>query len=270
MWALNRSREEEGIMKKHLATLLVLGALCGVTDVAKGATDYGDLAQHPEKIAAAMKNLNAEEAQTFAAALLKAANTLPVTADVKNGLLGQVAYQLMKGCTGNASKNDMLVTIVTQATTESLTAIRAYIVAGMNANDIPPDELVAIASTVISGVEEKTKADPDALIRNTMVISIFLQVGSDLPLEQKSSLVECLVNPDMETVVKNQVNVETGEINYETLNAANGNQAVSLKPYNNEVVNESVGYTVTVVVPVIPPVIPPPPAQTYIGQVISG
>jgi hypothetical protein len=265
-------------MRKHLATLLVLGALCGVTDVAKGAApgtdgaemapDYGYLAQNPTEIADAMEGLSAAEAQAFAAALLKAANTLPVTADVKNGLLGQVAYQLMKGCTGNASKNDMLVTIVTQATTESLTAIRAYIVAGMNANDIPPDELVAIASTVISGVEEKTKADPDALIRNTMVISIFLQVGSDLPLEQKSSLVECLVNPDMETVVKNQVNVETGEINYETLNAANGNQAVSLKPYNNEVVNESVGYTVTVVVPVIPPVIPPPPAQTYIGQKI--
>jgi hypothetical protein len=265
-------------MRKHLATLLVLGALCGVTDVAKGATDYGDLAQNPTKIAAAMKDLSAEGAQAFATELLKAANTLPVAEDAKNGLLAQIAYELVKGCKGNDSKNDMLVTIFSLADPKALPAISASIVAGMKDNNIPNDKLVEIAKKVIVGVETGAKDDRDALIRNTMVIAMFLQIGTGLTPEQKSSLVGCLKDEDMKTVVKKQVNVASGEINYNTLNEANGNSGVSLKPYNKAIENKSVGYDFTPTggtlggpvpaPPPPPPPLPPGPPLPYKGQVI--
>jgi hypothetical protein len=261
MRSLDRSSKEEGIMKKHLATLLVLGALCGVTIVAQGAADYGDLAQNPTKIAAAMKDLNAEDAQTFAAALLKAANTLPVAADVKNGLLAQVAHQLVAGCKNNESKKDMLVTIFTQADPQSLPGISDVISVGLrvgqekNENNITKAEFLEIAKYVITRVEKKTsadaatgtKADANALIRITMTIATFQRVegtglneGKGLTPAEKSSLVGSLVSKDIQTVVGNVVAAAVLK-NYKPMCLANGidakgNPTVSLTKANTTTV----------------------------------
>ena len=253
-------------MKKHLATLLVLSALCGVTDVAKGAPDtdvakkapdYGDLAQNPTKIAAAMVGLSAAEAQTFAAAVLKAANTLPVAANVKNGLLAQIAYHLVLSCQSSDSKKSMLVTVFTQADPKSLPSISDVISAGLkvgmekNENNITKAEFLQVAKDVIKSVEQKTsadaaagtKADPNALIRITMTIATFQEVkgtglneGQGLTQEEKSSLVGSLVSADIQTVVGNVVAAAVLK-DYKPLclangTDANGNPTVSLTKAN--------------------------------------
>ena len=251
-------------MKSLLHVICLIGFVCVTVAVAKEPSwqsELGALARNPNGIGAAMKNLSAEEAQAFATALLKASNTLPVPADVKNGLLAQIAYQLVAVCQGNDRKKDMLVTIFTQADPKSLPGISDVISAGLkvgtekNENNITKAEFLEVAKDVIKSVEQKTgadavtgaKADANALIRITMMIATFEQVrGTGLneglsPVE-KSSLVGSLVSEDIKKVVGNVVAAAVLK-DYTPMclangTDANGNPTVSLTKANTSTVPE--------------------------------
>ena len=194
-------------MRKRLATLLLLGALCAVTIGAQGASwqkQLGALVQDPQGIRAVLAGLGADEAQTFAAQLLRAANTLPLAADAKNQRLARIAHELVAGSQGTDGKQDTLVTIFIHSNPAYLSGIADVLSVGleMNLNGITQEEFLRVATNVITRVEQATVGDADALVRVTMTIATFLRAaGTNLDLEPV--LLACLSNADLASVVKN-------------------------------------------------------------------
>lgn len=196
-------------MKKGMATLLLLVTLAAVTAGAQGGgwqRQLGALVNDPQGIRAVMADLGAEEAQSFASRLLRAANTLPLAADAKNQRLARIAHELVAGSRGIEGKQDALVAIFAQANPAYLSGIADVLSAGleMSLNGIPQEEFLRVATNVITRVEQATVGDADALVRVTMTIATFLRAaGTTLDLEP--ILLACLSSADLASVVANVI-----------------------------------------------------------------
>ena len=181
-------------MKERFATMLILGAFCAATVGAKDSSwqsQLGGLVQDPQGVRAVMAGLSGGEAQTFAAQLLRAANTVPLSAVEKNQRIARIAHELVAGSQGVAGKQDVLVTIFTQANPAYLSGIADVLSVGleMNRNSVSQEEFLRIATNVITRVHQASIGDPDALIRVTMTIATFLRAaGAGVNFEPDEAL----------------------------------------------------------------------------------
>ncbi|MBM4165013.1 MAG: hypothetical protein FJ222_11330 [Lentisphaerae bacterium] len=195
------------MMKERLATLLLLGAFCAVTVGAKGSSwhsQLGGLVQDPQGVRAVMAGLSGEEAQAFATQLLRAANTVPLSAVDKNQRMARIAHELVAGSQGVTGKQDVLVTIFTQANPAYLSGIADVLSVGleMSRNNVSQEEFLRIATNVITRVHEANIGDRDALIRVTMTIATFLRAAGT-GVEFEPIFLACLSDADLAGVVKN-------------------------------------------------------------------
>jgi len=204
--------------------MLILGAFCAATVGAKDSSwlsQLGGLIQDPQGIRAVMTDLGAEEAQSFASRLLRAANTLPLAAAAKNERLARISHELVMGSQGVEGKQDVLVMIFVQSNPAYLSGIADVLSVGlkMDLNGINQEEFLRVATNVIMRVEQETIGDADALVRVTMTIATFLRAaGTNLELEP--ILLACLSNADLAGVVKNVIGpAVTG--NYDPMLQAN-------------------------------------------------
>jgi hypothetical protein len=285
--------EGEGIMRKRLDKLLLVGAFCAVVVGAQGASwqsQLGGLVQDPQGVRAVMAGLSGGEAQAFATQLLRAANTVPLSAVEKNQRIARIAHELVAGSQGVAGKQDVLVTIFTQANPAYLSGISDVLSVGleMSRNGVSQDEFLKIATNVITRVHEASIGDRDALIRVTMTIATFLRAaGTSVDFEP--IFLACLSDPDLAGVVKNVLGPAV-KGNYDPMIQANqadrsgaGNWFVGhveapgyplLPPWGTQMgwlgtdggFGSGIGGTGLGGAGAIPPPAPPPP---YNGQIIN-
>lgn len=280
-------------MKERMATLLLLGALCAVTAGAKDASwrsQLGALVQDPQGVRAVMAGLSGDEAQTFAAQLLRAVNTVPLSAVEKNQRMARIAHELVAGSQGVGGKQDVLVTIFTKANPAYLSGIADVLSVGleMSRNGVSQEDFLRIATNVITRVHQASIGDPDALIRVTMTIATFLRAaGTGVDFEPL--FLACLSDADLAGVVKNVIGP-----------AVKGNYDLMLQANETErsgAANWFVGHVEAPGYPLLPPLgtqmgwmgtdggfglgiggtglggagalPPPPPPSPYNGQIID-
>ena len=171
-----------------IMTAAVVGAaaMAATTTEINWTSQLGQLVQNTDGVRSMMEQVGAPNQQEFAARLLRAANTLPLTPEAKNERIARIAHELVAGAKTGEEKIATLSTIFVKTAPKYLSGVSDTLSVGLEIgrNGLSQADFLNIATNVISDVERRTAGDPDQLLRVTMTIATFLRAaGTALDLE---------------------------------------------------------------------------------------